>query len=319
MYFLLGSVWSHAGVLAPAGSHGVWGLDFPPFPFGSARLRGHKYLRPKAIRDNEVVDELANDYMYFACIKLVKSVKTWDEVNTCTIRTHKAEVLGKLPVMEHSSSGLSSHTRVLLCHRRQLTSVRRGDMSMKDGVTVVGYLSRVLLLLRRVGRKGSRSRGLGVRVITAMKPRQCRYCKTCNFQALITHDGYHVTDRIMEAGKKRRLPYFGKPPSSAPNLTPSRGEPKILSGSIVSNAEKSGHDVKKKLRAVISRLVPFHREQSSSSAEPIATESAEGDSEPPVVIQNDSHCDEAKHVPVRSKDRSATQNPLVSKIWQVVT
>ncbi|KIK24296.1 hypothetical protein PISMIDRAFT_678361 [Pisolithus microcarpus 441] len=34
-------------------------------------------------------------------------------------------------------------------------------MSMKGGVTVVGYLPRVLLLLCKKGRKGIRSRGLG--------------------------------------------------------------------------------------------------------------------------------------------------------------
>lgn len=82
--------------LEPAGSHGVWGLDdyhFLPFLFGSAQLRGgalsllasvahprsslgtgHKYVRPKAIHDSEVVDELATDYMYFACIKFINSV-----------------------------------------------------------------------------------------------------------------------------------------------------------------------------------------------------------------------------------------------------
>ena len=87
--------------LEPAGSHGVWGLDdyhFLPFLFGSSQLRGtvlaclpsqphwwtqpwlnysvgHKYLRPKAIHDSEVVDELANDYIYFACIKFINSVR----------------------------------------------------------------------------------------------------------------------------------------------------------------------------------------------------------------------------------------------------
>ncbi|KAI9456732.1 hypothetical protein HD554DRAFT_2042528 [Boletus coccyginus] len=76
--------------LEPAGSHGVWGLDdyhFLPFLFSSAQLRtnagptirrtpGHP--SPKAIH-----------------------VKTWDKVNEGMIKMYKAEVLGKLPVVQH--------------------------------------------------------------------------------------------------------------------------------------------------------------------------------------------------------------------------
>ncbi|KAI6141861.1 Phosphotyrosyl phosphatase activator, partial [Pisolithus tinctorius] len=78
-----------------------------------------KELQPKAVHDNEVVDEFANDYTYFACIKFINSIKaaslgwhshmlddvsaikTWEKVSAGMTKMYAAEVLGNLPVIQH--------------------------------------------------------------------------------------------------------------------------------------------------------------------------------------------------------------------------
>ncbi len=129
--------------LEPAGSHGVWGLDdyhFLPFLFGAAQLVGNTQVRPKSINVPEMVQYMAQEYLYFEMVHRIlqvktaldakgedgvgveeakssslrwlspvlddiSAVKTWDKVNSGLTKMYRVEVLAKLPIMQHCLFG----------------------------------------------------------------------------------------------------------------------------------------------------------------------------------------------------------------------
>ncbi|KAL1998289.1 hypothetical protein VTN02DRAFT_6460 [Thermoascus thermophilus] len=127
--------------LEPAGSHGVWGLDdhsFIPYIFGSAQLSPAisesdqtpvegslpDAPDPGGVAKADVVARERNTNMYFSAVGFIYDVKRgpfwehspmlydisgvtagWGKINKGMIKMYNAEVLSKLPVVQHFPFG----------------------------------------------------------------------------------------------------------------------------------------------------------------------------------------------------------------------
>ena len=111
-------------MLEPAGSHGVWGLDdyhCLPFFFGACQLQTHgDVFTPKSIHDDSVLSREGDRFLYFGCIRYIKSLKkgvpffesspmlndishlnSWEKVASGLLRLFDGEVLKKRQVVQH--------------------------------------------------------------------------------------------------------------------------------------------------------------------------------------------------------------------------
>ena len=110
-------------MLEPAGARGVWGLDeyqFLPFIFGASQLIGNKEITPKSIKDDEVLLDYKDEYLYLDCVDHIKSVKkgatfpeyapilysitnvkNWEKVASGLVKMYEDDVLKKVVIIQH--------------------------------------------------------------------------------------------------------------------------------------------------------------------------------------------------------------------------
>ena len=110
-------------LLEPAGTRGVWGIDefqFLPFIFGASQLIGNKEISPYYIKDDNILLDYQDDYLFLSCVKHIKNVKhgatfeeyapvlnsiskvrKWEKVAEGLVKMYQDDVLKKIVVIQH--------------------------------------------------------------------------------------------------------------------------------------------------------------------------------------------------------------------------